>query len=54
MRLIASLAAAFFALNSQAKEFRAADIQPDDYPTVLAVRYMGDQIKQKTGGNDSI
>lgn len=39
---------------AHAREFRAADIQPDDYPTVLAVRYMSDIIKQKTGGKDSI
>ena len=27
---------------------------PEDYPTVMAVKYMSDIIKQKTGGKDSI
>ncbi|HTS92624.1 MAG TPA: TRAP transporter substrate-binding protein, partial [Stellaceae bacterium] len=54
MRQLASLVLVLFAATAQAREFRAADIQPDDYPTVLAVRYMSDIIKQKTGGKDSI
>jgi tripartite ATP-independent transporter DctP family solute receptor len=47
-------AAALFVTSGFAKEFRASDIQPEDYPTVMAVRYMSDIIKQKTGGKDSI
>ena len=57
MHLITGSTLAVFAtlaLSAHAREFRAADIQPDDYPTVLAVRYMSDVIKQKTGGKDSI
>jgi tripartite ATP-independent transporter DctP family solute receptor len=51
---ISPLLLAVLAMPANAREFRAADIQPDDYPTVLAVRHMGDIIKQKTGGKDSI
>jgi tripartite ATP-independent transporter DctP family solute receptor len=37
-----------------AREFRSADVHPEDYPTVMAVKYMSDIIKKKTGGKDSI
>ena len=53
-RLAAALAAAALALPATAKEFRSADVHPEDYPTVMAVKYMSDIIKQKTGGKDSI
>ncbi len=50
----AALCAAAIALPAAAKEFRSSDVHPDDYPTVMAVKYMSDIIKQKTGGKDSI
>jgi tripartite ATP-independent transporter DctP family solute receptor len=53
-RLAAALAAAAIALPATAKEFRSADVHPEDYPTVMAVKYMSDIIKQKTGGKHSI
>ena len=53
-RLAAALAAAALALPATAKEFRSADVHPEDYPTVMAVKYMSDIIKQKTGGKHSI
>ncbi len=34
----------------QAKKFRAADTHADDYPTVLAVKYMGDLLSKWTNG----
>ncbi len=37
-----------------AKEFRSSDVHPDDYPTVMAVKFISDQLKAKTGGKDSI
>lgn len=37
-----------------AKEFRSSDVHPDDYPTVMAVKKMGEIIAEKTGGKDSI
>jgi tripartite ATP-independent transporter DctP family solute receptor len=33
-----------------AREFRAADTQSEDYPTVQALRYMGGLIEQNSGG----
>ena len=35
-------------------EFRSADIHPDDYPTVLAVRQMGEALSKATNGKHSI
>jgi tripartite ATP-independent transporter DctP family solute receptor len=52
--LIAAIAAAF-ALGAQATEFRSADVHnADDYPTVAAVKYMSDLLKQASGGKHSI
>lgn len=53
-RLAAALAAAAIALPAAAKEFRSADVHPEDYPTVMAVKYMSEIISRKTGGRDSI
>jgi len=53
-RLAAALAAAAIALPATAKEFRSADVHPEDYPTVMAVKYMSEIISRKTGGRDSI
>ena len=41
-------------LSAQAETLRSADIHPDDYPTVLAVRYMGDLVKKRTDGRIEI
>ncbi|CAM3945304.1 TRAP transporter substrate-binding protein [Bordetella bronchialis] len=41
-------------LAAQAAEFRSADIHPDDYPTVLAVRYMADLVKERSNGKLTI
>ena len=51
--IVAAVAAALAGV-SYAKEYRSADVHPDDYPTVMAVKFMSDYIKQKTGGKDSI
>ena len=37
-----------------AREFRAADTQNEDYPTVLALRFMGRQIAERSGGRHEI
>src|SRR3954467_12240682 len=37
-----------------AREFRAADTQAEDYPTVQALRLMGDMIAERSGGRDRI
>jgi tripartite ATP-independent transporter DctP family solute receptor len=36
--------------KASAREFRAADTQSEDYPTVQALRYMGRLIEEKTDG----
>jgi tripartite ATP-independent transporter DctP family solute receptor len=53
-RIAAALAALALCLPAAAKEFRSSDVHPEDYPTVMAVKYMSDLIKQKTGGKDTI
>jgi tripartite ATP-independent transporter DctP family solute receptor len=37
-----------------AREFRAADTQAEDYPTVQALRFMSGVIAQRSGGRDQI
>jgi tripartite ATP-independent transporter DctP family solute receptor len=37
-----------------AREFRAADTQNEDYPTVQALRFMGRQVSERTGGRHEI
>ncbi|MPT24203.1 MAG: DctP family TRAP transporter solute-binding subunit, partial [Starkeya sp.] len=40
--------------SSDAAELRSADIHPDDYPTVLAVRQFGELVKQRTNGRITV
>lgn len=40
--------------SAWATEFRSADIHPDDYPTVVAVRHMGETLSKATNGKHSI
>ncbi len=40
--------------QAQAREFRVADTQTADYPTVRAVIYMGRLIEQRTGGRQML
>ena len=42
------------ALGAQATEFRSSDVHPDDYPTVMAVRHMGEELSKATGGKHTI
>ena len=44
------------ALTSQvsALEFRSAEVHPDDYPTTVAVKQMGETLKKLTNGKHSI
>ena len=53
-RTLAALAVAALCLPAAAREFRSADVHPEDYPTVMAVKHMSETIKQKTGGRHSI
>ena len=54
LRLLAALVAAGLSTLAQATEFRSSDIHPDDYPTVMAVRHMGELIAQRTNGRHSV
>lgn len=45
---------AFGAGQAQARQFRSADVQPPDYPTVKAVQYMGEQLSKATDGKYTI
>ena len=55
LALVAIAAAlALAGASAQAREFRSADIHVKDYPTTLAVKYMGDQLSKNTGGKDKI
>ena len=40
--------------SAVAREFRAADTQNEDYPTVQALRYMGSLIAESSGGRHQI
>jgi tripartite ATP-independent transporter DctP family solute receptor len=53
-KIWAAMAAGLVALTATATEFRSSDIHPDDYPTVTAVRFMGERLKQLSGGKDTI
>ena len=50
--LLASATA--LAIGAQATEFRSSDVHPDDYPTVMAVRHMGEELSKATGGKHTI
>ena len=44
------VAALLFSATAFAREFRAADTQSEDYPTVEALRYMGSLVAERSGG----
>jgi tripartite ATP-independent transporter DctP family solute receptor len=48
--IVAALLLTVMVTNASAREFRAADTQSEDYPTVQALRFMGRLIDEKTGG----
>ncbi len=48
--VVVTLCLSAVATNVSAREFRAADTQSEDYPTVQALRFMGRLIEEKTGG----
>ncbi len=53
-RTLLAACAAMLALGAHATEFRSSDIHPDGYPTVEAVKFMGERLKQLTGGKHSV
>jgi TRAP-type C4-dicarboxylate transport system substrate-binding protein len=52
--LLAMLATGMGAMSAIAREFRAADTQAADYPTVQALSYMGALVAERTGGRHEI
>ena len=52
--LALAAAVALAGASAHAREFRSADIHVKDYPTTLAVKYMGDQLAKSTGGKDKV
>ena len=53
-RITLAAAAAALAFGAHATEFRSSDIHPDGYPTVEAVKFMGERLKALTNGKHSI
>ena len=56
LALAATTAVSMVPAGAQAQEItlRSADIHPDGYPTVDAVKYMGDLVKERSGGRIAI
>jgi tripartite ATP-independent transporter DctP family solute receptor len=54
MKKLIALAALLALGSANATEFRSSDIHPEDYPTVLAVRHMGETIAKATNGKHSV
>lgn len=54
MTLVVALLCTAVSASAFAREFRAADTQNEDYPTVLALRYMGRLIAEGTGGRHRV
>jgi tripartite ATP-independent transporter DctP family solute receptor len=52
--LIAVAALALATSTSMARTFRSADVHAKDFPTNLAVKFMGDELSKATGGKDTI
>jgi len=52
--LVVALFLTATATGAVAREFRAADTQNEDYPTVQALRYMGRLVAERTGGRHQI
>ena len=50
LSIVGALFLAAATTNAPAREFRAADTQSEDYPTVQALRYMGRLIEERTDG----
>ena len=54
MTLVATLLYTAGSASAFAREFRTADTQNEDYPTVQALNYMGDLIAERTGGRHQV
>ncbi|CAB3769713.1 TRAP transporter substrate-binding protein [Paraburkholderia humisilvae] len=52
--LVAASFLTFGASTAEARVFRVADVHSDTFPTVMALKFMGDEISKDTGGKDSV
>jgi tripartite ATP-independent transporter DctP family solute receptor len=52
--VIATAVLALSATAVMARDFRSADVHPKDYPTVMSVKFMGDELSKATGGKYNI
>jgi tripartite ATP-independent transporter DctP family solute receptor len=53
-QFVLAVAASLATLAASATEFRSSDVHPDDYPTVSAVRFMGERLKELSGGKHTV
>ena len=56
-KMIGVVLASAFAMGAatvQARDFRSADVHPQDYPTVMTVKKIGEIVSQKTNGKYNI
>ena len=52
--VVAATLLALAAGSAEARVFRVADVHSDNYPTNMAVKYMGEEISKATGGKDTV
>jgi tripartite ATP-independent transporter DctP family solute receptor len=52
--LVVALSLTAVSTGADAREFRVADTQSEDYPTVQALRYMGGLIAEQSGGRHEV
>src|SRR5207247_11016560 len=52
--IVVALCLAAVSTTAVAREFRVADTQSEDYPTVQALRYMGLLIEERSGGRHQV
>lgn len=54
LTLIAAAALCVAAGQAMARDFRSADVHSKEFPTNMAVKFMGEQLSKSTGGKDKI
>ncbi len=52
--LVTGAVVALACTTLSARDFRSADVHNKDFPTNLAVKFMGEQLSKATGGKDNI
>lgn len=54
LAFVVAAIATLVAASASARDFRSADVHAKDFPTNMAVKYMGEQLSKATGGKDNI